>query len=466
METKAQYGIIGLFTLLVAGLAFFMIYWVGRLDESGNAVPVEIAFPGSVSGLIPGSSVLFNGIRVGTVRGLSLDPDNPQIVVVNADVDAATPLKTDTRISLGAVGLTGASYVEFNGGSVEAATILDDPARGRLQADSSSVDDLLQTAEIVLGRVDQISREMTDLVSRNTGEIDRIIGNAADFSQALAANSDGIERFLATTSKSAEQIGTLAVQLETLTDKADRLVSAIAPEQVAQTVDNLESFTGSISDTAGNLDALLAEAQSVLQNFNEFSGALTGTLADLNGLFADVSGTEISNIVSNIDAITSALEERTDTIDRLFANVEAGSDSFRSFGEKINAQANSFDDITRNVSELTAKLNSSADRLDGILGGADSLLASDNTQGVMADLQLTLQSVRRAASTFEVQLAEISTGVNRFSGSGLRNLDGLISDSRAAVNRLNSVLQSLEASPRRFISGGGGVPEYNGRQRR
>ena len=81
METRANYVLVGLFTLGVLFAAFGFVYWFASASSSSNRQTVEVIFTGSVSGLSNGSYVVFNGLRVGEVKKISLLPDDPKSVV-------------------------------------------------------------------------------------------------------------------------------------------------------------------------------------------------------------------------------------------------------------------------------------------------------------------------------------------------------------------------------------------------
>nr|WP_306265884.1 MlaD family protein [Pararhizobium sp. IMCC3301] len=466
METKANYGLIGLFTLLVIAIAVFMIYWVGRLDQAGEAKSVQISFPGPVSGLVPGSPVNFNGIRVGTVRKLELDPDNPEAVLVDADISEKTPLKSDTRITLGTTGLTGASYVDLRAGSKDQPNVLTQENIPRLQADGSSMDDLLQSARDTMTRVDQMVRRVDEVVKSGSGDIERTLQNAATFSDALADNAPGIDRFLAATSDAAEKIGSLATRLDSLTVKAESLVDAIDPQQISRSVANIESFTANLDNTAGTLEELVAEAKRTMVSFNTFGSSLNTTLLQIDNIVSAIPPEDLTGIFGSVRTFVDSLAAKSGEIAGIIENAEQGSESFRNLATRLEGEGDRISQITTNAASLTETLRSAAGRIEGLFDGLDGVLSSEGSASLMAEAQKTLLSFRSAAAVFELRIGEISNGVSRFSGAGLRNLDGLIADGRRAVNRLDRVLQQLENNPRQFISGSGGVPEYNGRPRR
>ena len=73
METKANYLMIGGFVLGVLALGFIFVFWMSNF--AGGGKNYYIVFESSVAGLTTGSSVGFNGIRVGEVQTFALDPE-------------------------------------------------------------------------------------------------------------------------------------------------------------------------------------------------------------------------------------------------------------------------------------------------------------------------------------------------------------------------------------------------------
>ena len=121
METRANYVLIGAFTLAVIVGVFGFVYWFQNIGGTGERAFYRVVFDGSVSGLRTGASVLFNGIRVGEVTGLSLDPKRPKQVVARISVDKGVAIRADTEIGLEFQGLTGISALSLKGGDINEA---------------------------------------------------------------------------------------------------------------------------------------------------------------------------------------------------------------------------------------------------------------------------------------------------------------------------------------------------------
>ena len=80
MEIRARYVQMGAFTLAVIVAGFAFVYWLNNAGGLRERAVYRVRFESSVSGLLKGSAVLFNGIRVGEVTALELDADNPRQV--------------------------------------------------------------------------------------------------------------------------------------------------------------------------------------------------------------------------------------------------------------------------------------------------------------------------------------------------------------------------------------------------
>src|SRR4030095_359748 len=100
METKANYTLIGLFTLAVVVAVFGFVYWFQHGGGGGERGYYRVLVESSVSGLRTGSAVLFNGIRVGEVESIKLSADNPKQVIAMISVDNAVKVRPDPRTAV------------------------------------------------------------------------------------------------------------------------------------------------------------------------------------------------------------------------------------------------------------------------------------------------------------------------------------------------------------------------------
>ena len=117
METRANFVLIGAFTLGAVVAAFLFVMWIVGYGAAGTHRRYQIIFNGSVSGLSTGATVLFNGLKVGEVTDLGFVKGNPSQVVADIDVtNASAPINSDTKAQLETQGLTGSATVALIGG--------------------------------------------------------------------------------------------------------------------------------------------------------------------------------------------------------------------------------------------------------------------------------------------------------------------------------------------------------------
>jgi phospholipid/cholesterol/gamma-HCH transport system substrate-binding protein len=191
MEIRARYIRMGAFTLAVIAAAFAFVYWLNATGGMGQRKPFVVVFDAPVSGLLRGSAVLFNGVRVGEVTRLTLDPAAPARVRVEISVEQATPVRADTAAGLDFQGLSGAPAIALIAGSAGKPMLTTsdrDPAV--LVADAAATRSMSQAARDALAR-------LNDLLAQNAGPLRSTIGNLETFSQALARNSDKLDGIVA-----------------------------------------------------------------------------------------------------------------------------------------------------------------------------------------------------------------------------------------------------------------------------
>ena len=176
METDRRYFLEGLFIIglsLATALFFVWLANTGRRDD----VIYRIHFAESVSGLTVGDAVKYRGVDVGMVKAMVIDPDDPRQVQVDVRLRKEAPVKTDTKASLKLKGITGVVYIELNGGSPNAQTLVAATPEGTIPEIPSEktglalvIDQLPRVVEKFSAIEDQTKKVVTDL-GEVTGKI-------------------------------------------------------------------------------------------------------------------------------------------------------------------------------------------------------------------------------------------------------------------------------------------------------
>ncbi|HVV80503.1 MAG TPA: MlaD family protein [Pseudolabrys sp.] len=244
METKANYTLVGMFTLAVVAAIFGFVYWAQHVGGTGERAIYRVLFSTSVSGLRTGSAVLFNGIRVGDVTDLRLNADNPNQVAATISVDKNVKVRPDTRAGIEFQGLTGIAAIALNGGSPGEPALngLSNPPPA-LVASPAASQDIAQGARDVLQRMD-------DFIEENRPAFKSTLKNLDTFSGALARNSArldtilaGMQNFMGGADGKGGDINDAAKSIRELSDRLSKLA------------DNLDKRTASITDGINDLTA-------------------------------------------------------------------------------------------------------------------------------------------------------------------------------------------------------------------
>ena len=118
----------------------------------------------------------------------------------------------------------------------------------------------------------------------------------------------------------------------------------------------------------------------------------------------------------------------------------------------------------KDIASISKKLDVAADRVDGVLKAAEGFLSSPEGKGAFEEVAEAARSIRVLADNLDKRTAEITAGINRFTGPGLRDYEALANEGRRTLNEINRVLRSVERNPQQFIFGSKpGLPAYSGR---
>jgi phospholipid/cholesterol/gamma-HCH transport system substrate-binding protein len=302
METRANHILIGLFTLITAALLVGFALWAAKFTSESNWNEYDVVFSEAVTGLGIGGTVQFNGITVGEVRKLVIDPSDPNKVLVRVRIKSSTPIKVDTEARLAFVGLTGITQIQLKSLNAKSADLV--PTEGnptpRITAKESafsklfsSTDDITTTATNVMLRLNQaFSDENIDSLGKTLANLEKISGTVADERQDIGliirdtrAAIAKLDSTLSSTDSIARKLDEgLADQLPDLITKLDRtLVQYEALAKNANRVvdangDAIDNFSqqglAQVGPAIAELRTLLAQLRRVAAQIEERPNAL------------------------------------------------------------------------------------------------------------------------------------------------------------------------------------------------
>jgi phospholipid/cholesterol/gamma-HCH transport system substrate-binding protein len=381
----------------------------------------------------------------------------------------------------------------------------------------------MELARNLARRADDILERVGRLIGDNEGSIGRTVQNAERFTQALSDNAPGINRFLAQMGDAAERVGPLAAKLEVLATDTTELIRSIDRQRVGRILENVEGFTQALGENRQNLTNTLEDVASVARQLKESAPKLDATLTDIGNVakaidpakvgrtidnveqfttaLNAVDSQRVGRIVDNVDTFTQALGENKQNVANILLDTATLTRRLNDTAPKLDAALTdvgnvaraidptklnrtmdnvdkfagalgaSSEDVQKAISEaasMTEKLNRAADRLDGVLKAAEGFLGSaagEEGKGTFVSIREAADSIRVLADNLDRRTADITAGINRFTGSGAREIEAAASDARKTLNDIGRTVRSLERNPNQLIFGGRpSLPEYSGRR--
>ena len=459
METRANYIIVGLVTMAVLLASFGFVYWIARFGDNQDSVSLEIRIPGSVTGLSVGSQVLFNGIKVGDVRALTIDISDPNAVIAVTEVSIQTPVTSKTQATLGFQGLTGQAYIELKGGDPNSPNILEESIKtgeqAVIEADPGAVNNLINQAQAIATKANTVLSGLETFVNNNQKPLTDTIANANKFSEALGKNSDQIDEFLSSVGELAKKLNGVSGRLETTLASAEELLKSVDKNKIDSILANTDKATSDIAASTGGLKAIVDGINGSVKNISELTGKAKSSLEKVDQILAAADPQQVKSVIAN-------LEQASKTANEALLDVSKAT-------KKIGDRADDIDAILANTKEFSGRINQTAVRVDGVLEKLSTFLGGTEGQGpgLVDEARATLIAFRKVADTLNAKLGSITANLDKFTGRGLSNVDALVQDTRRSVNRIEQAISELEKDPQRLIFGGQGtVPRYDDRKRR
>ncbi|MCM2295569.1 MlaD family protein [Rhodoferax sp.] len=179
MENKSHALAAGLFVVFVTALLIALAVWLTR--DTRQLRSYELAGQVNLSGLQPQANVRYQGVPVGKVTSIRLDPQTQGHVLVRIAVDELAPINANTFATLGYQGVTGLAFIQLDdnkpteGAAAPLAQLADN---SRIPLKPGLVSKLTDRGERVLGQLDEASQRLNQLLSsQNQQTLMTTVGN-------------------------------------------------------------------------------------------------------------------------------------------------------------------------------------------------------------------------------------------------------------------------------------------------
>lgn len=305
METRAHHVLIGAFTLGAALLALLFIAWLGRLQADQAFDEYDVVFQEAVIGLSIGGTVTFNGIQVGEVRRLSLDPTDPRVVIALVRIRGGTPVNSDTRATLTITGLTGLAVIDLTGGQPDSPPLEPPPGFDvpRLIADQSALAALMEGGQDIVTRFNETMARVNHLLNEeNTERFSQTLANIEQATAALASNEEGVRPLLQSSNQAIEELRASFAEVGLMAEKANQIILGV-DEKVER------NFGPSMEDLRQSMAALRQSTEQAAALI-ERNRALVNQFADEGLVPVAEAAQELTRTLHALRRLSEALEAR------------------------------------------------------------------------------------------------------------------------------------------------------------
>jgi phospholipid/cholesterol/gamma-HCH transport system substrate-binding protein len=303
--------------------------------------------------------------------------------------------------------------------------------------DPDKVHSIVDNVQTLSAKTNSVVDRADKLLADNSDSIHSTLQSADVFAKALADNAPNIDVTLKNLAEISKTVQPVVAQIQSLSQDADRVVKAVDPDRVHALVDNAQTFSQALADSSDNVKALMRDGAVLAGHLNDSANRLDTALTDADSLLKAVDSQKIAGIVDSASEVVQTVRQNRGNIDSTL----------------------------KNFSEMSAKLNDSADKVDGVLTSAQSFLGSPGTKGAVDRISEAALSVKKLADDVDSRIKDIASGLSRFTNTGLREYEALAVEARRTVQDIDGVVRSLGRNPSQVIFGSRpALPEYHGGQ--
>lgn len=425
METKANYALIGAFTIagFLGLLAFLM--WFAKLELDRQFAYYDIYFP-EVSGLGIASEVGFAGLTVGKVIDMQLSQGVNGAVRVRVEVTEDTPVRTGSRASIEVQGVTGVSNVAITAGPRDAPLLreADPDSVPVIEANRSALQTLSEQGPEMISRLNQVADQMTELLGQeNQSRVHNILSN-------VESSSANLDKALADVSTATDSIALAAKDISAFGQKLDVLGYA-----AVSTLNKADHSLAQFDQTAKKADLALTAGTSTLDEARDYIST------DLRQLTQQLNTTAAA-----LQADLARLTDRASTtMDNLDGTLTLGSSTLASAGRAFDGADRV---INTEVGPVATDLRATMARFNDALAGV-----TDDLPAITGGMRDAADSANAAFGSLRVMLDSARSPVQAFTREGLPQFTRMAADLRGLVENVNQLVTALRRNPAQVITG-------------
>lgn len=309
--------IVGIFILLGLAILILTILTLGSQKKTFERSITVTSFFDDVNGLQKGNNIWFSGVKVGTIKKVTLTGKGQVEVDMNIESHSRQFIRKDAKAKISTDGLIGNKIIEIYGGTLNAGEIESGDQLGNTKL--LSTDAMMNTLSKNNDNLFEITNDFKIISNRlvaGKGSIGKLLSNDSIVNQINATTL--------TLKKASENLEKLSANVSAYTSKLNNK-GTLANDLVTDTV-----VFSRLRSTVSQLQEVAATSKEVIENLNTSSNSLNNGLNTLNnglnnknapiGMFLndEKSAANIKVILKNLNSSSKKLDEDLEALQHNF----------------------------------------------------------------------------------------------------------------------------------------------------
>ena len=277
MEAKVNYTVVGLAVVILGAALIATALWLSVGFDQKSYKTYAVFMNEAASGLSEEAPVRFSGVKVGYVKQISLNHNNPQQVIILLSIEDGTPVTTNTSATLISQGITGVSYIGLSAKG---------PNLTPLKAPKGYPYPIIPAKPSLFNQLDKAIQEVSENIGSVSKEIKRVfdeenamylkktMANLSQFTETLAKNTENINKALIYTNRLTKNIATASDSFPQLVQHFDKMTEAMATagNKVSSTMENGSIAIEKLSQqTVPAANSLMRKLNDIATNIEKVS---------------------------------------------------------------------------------------------------------------------------------------------------------------------------------------------------
>lgn len=253
MDTKINYALVGFFVIVLSVAMIICFFWLSTSQRNKIYHPYITFATSGVNGLNVDTPVQYNGVRVGLVKKIILDPQDPQLVEILMQIEEGTPVLESTTATLIPQGITGLVYVGLESSSPTAPVLKAKPGE-KYPVIAYRKPLLSQLADILPKLADDLQDIATSFKNtfsdQNVKNFTKVLNNIQQVTNMLNQQSNSIRDFLNNSAKASQHFGKV---VDDISSGANNINQQLLPS-MQELLDRLNDTTMNLQQFSSDLD--------------------------------------------------------------------------------------------------------------------------------------------------------------------------------------------------------------------